>query len=118
MLKLLALALLQSALLAGTQVTLKLSLQQIGAFSWSWAFFFRALTCAWFALCGLCYALSTLLWLYILKHYPLSQAYPLISLSYVMGMLAAVFVFHEAIPLLRWLGVALIMAGVVMVSMK
>ena len=57
-----------------------------------------------------------MLWLYILKHYPLSQAYPLISLSYVMGMLAAVFVFHEAVPLVRWLGVGLIMAGVVMVS--
>ena len=33
-----------------------------------------------------------------------------------MGMLAAVFVFHEAVPLVRWLGVGLIMAGVVMVS--
>ena len=86
MFKLLALALVQSALLASIQVTLKLSLQQIGAFSWSWAFFARALTCVWFAVCGICYALSTVLWLYILKHYPLSQAYPLISLSYVMGM--------------------------------
>ena len=110
MFKLLALALMQSALLAAVQVTLKLSLQQIGAFSWSWSFFARALTCLWFALCGICYALSTVLWLYILKHYPL------ISLSYVMGMLAAVFVFHEAVPLVRWLGVGLIMAGVVMVS--
>ena len=116
MFKLLALALVQSALLAAVQVTLKLSLQQIGAFSWSWAFFARVLTCVWFALCGICYAFSTVLWLYILKHYPLSQAYPLISLSYVMGMLAAVFVFHEAVPLVRWLGVGLIMAGVVMVS--
>ena len=116
MFKLLALALVQSALLAAVQVTLKLSLQQIGAFSWSWAFFARALTCLWFAVCGICYAFSTVLWLYILKHYPLSQAYPLISLSYVMGMLAAVFVFHEAVPMVRWLGVTLIMAGVVMVS--
>ena len=110
MFKLLALALVQSALLASIQVTLKLSLQQIGAFSWSWAF------CVWFAVCGICYALSTVLWLYILKHYPLSQAYPLISLSYVMGMLAAVFIFHETVPMVRWLGVAFIMAGVVMVS--
>ena len=108
MFKLLALALVQSALLASIQVTLKLSLQQIGAFSWSWAFFARAFTCVWFAVCGICYAL--------LKHYPLSQAYPLISLSYVMGMLAAVFIFHETVPMVRWLGVAFIMAGVVMVS--
>jgi len=117
MLRLLALALVQSALLALGQVTLKVSLQQLGAFSWSLAFFSRAFTCVWFALCGLCFALSSVLWMYIVKHFPLSQAYPLISLSYVMGMLAAVFIFHEAVPLIRWVGVALIMVGVVLVSM-
>ena len=117
MLRLLALALVQSALLALGQVTLKVSLQQLGAFSWSWAFFSSAFTCVWFALCGLCFALSSVLWMYIVKHFPLSQAYPLISLSYVMGMLAAVFIFHEAVPLIRWVGVALIMLGVVLVSM-
>lgn len=117
MLRLLALALVQSALLALGQVTLKVSLQQMGAFSWSWAFFSRAFTCVWFALCGLCFALSSVLWMYIVKHFPLSQAYPLISLSYVMGMLAAVFIFHEAVPLIRWVGVALIMVGVMLVSM-
>lgn len=117
MLRLLALALVQSALLALGQVTLKVSLQQLGVFSWSWAFFSRVFTCVWFALCGLCFALSSVLWMYIVKHFPLSQAYPLISLSYVMGMLAAVFIFHEAVPLIRWVGVALIMVGVVLVSM-
>lgn len=117
MLRLLALALVQSALLALGQVTLKVSLQQLGTFSWSWAFFSRVFTCVWFALCGLCFALSSVLWMYIVKHFPLSQAYPLISLSYVMGMLAAVFIFHEAVPLIRWVGVALIMVGVVLVSM-
>ena len=115
--RLLALALVQSALLALGQVTLKVSLQQLGTFSWSCAFFSRAFTCVWFALCGLCFALSSVLWMYIVKHFPLSQAYPLISLSYVMGMLAAVFIFHEAVPLIRWVGVALIMVGVVLVSM-
>ena len=117
MLRLLALALVQSALLALGQVTLKVSLQQLGAFSWSWALFSRAFTGGWFGLCGLCFALSSVLWMYIVKHFPLSQAYPLISLSYVMGMLAAVFIFHEAVPLIRWVGVALIMLGVVLVSM-
>ena len=115
--RLLALALVQSALLALGQVTLKVSLQQLGSFSLLWAFFSRAFTCVWFALCGLCFALSSVLWMYIVKHFPLSQAYPLISLSYVMGMLAAVFIFHEAVPLIRWVGVALIMVGVVLVSM-
>ena len=39
------------------------------------------------------------------------MAYPLASMSYVFGMLAAIFIFHEEVPLTRWLGVVLIMGG-------
>jgi undecaprenyl phosphate-alpha-L-ara4N flippase subunit ArnE len=31
-------------------------------------------------------------------------------------MLAAVFIFHESIPLTRWLGVLLIMGGCVLIA--
>ena len=115
---LLPLALLQSALLALGQVTLKISLQQIGTFSWSWQFFARTFTNVWFALCGLCFGVSSLLWMYIIKHYPLSMAYPMIRLSYVMGMLAAVLIFHEHVPVTRWIGLGLIIIGVVLVVQK
>lgn len=118
MLRLLLLALLQSALLAAGQVTLKISLQQMGAFAWRREFFTRAFGNPWFAVCGLCFGVSSLLWMYIVKHFPLSMAYPLISLSYVMGMLAAVFVFHEQIPAVRWVGLALIMMGVILVVQR
>ena len=47
----------------------------------------------------------------IAKKYPFSMAYPLASMSYVFGMLAAIFIFHEDVPLTRWLGVVLIMGG-------
>ena len=43
------------------------------------------------------------------------MAYPMISLSYVMGMLAAVFIFHEQVPAVRWIGLAFIVIGVVLV---
>lgn len=118
MLRLLLLALLQSALLAAGQVTLKISLQQMGAFAWRSEFFARAFGNPWFAVCGLCFGVSSLLWMYIVKHFPLSMAYPLISLSYVMGMLAAVSVFHEQIPAVRWVGLALIMMGVILVVQR
>ena len=113
--RLLPLALIQSMLLALGQVTLKISLQQLGAFAWTRHFFVRAFTNLWFATCGICFGLSSLLWMYIVKHYPLSMAYPMISLSYVMGMLAAVFIFHEQVPAVRWIGLGLIMIGVVLV---
>lgn len=112
---LLPLALLQSTLLALGQVTLKISLHQIGTFSRSWQFFMHALTNLWFALCGISFALSSLLWMYIIRHYPLSMAYPMISLSYVMGMLAAVFIFQEHVPTIRWIGLGLIIIGVVLI---
>lgn len=115
---LLPLAIIQSLLLTAGQVTLKISLQQMGAFRWTWRFFAGAFTNVWFALCGLSFAAASLLWMYMIKHYPLSMAYPTISLSYVMGMLAAVFVFHEQVPVVRWVGVALIMAGVLLIVQK
>ena len=55
---------------------------------------------------------ATVLWLHILKNYPLSIAYPLTSLSYVFGMIGAWWIFHEAIPLSRWIGVAIIIIGI------
>lgn len=105
------LAFVQSLLLAGGQVLLKFALAELGSFSWSWAFFGRAATNLWLLGCGLCYAAGTILWMYIIRRFPFSMAYPMVSLSYVFGMLAAIFVFHEHVSLHGWIGVALIMLG-------
>lgn len=109
--KLLILSLVQASLLAGGQVTLKISLEKFPPFAWTWDFFKTVFTTWQFALCGLCFASAGLMWMYILKNFPFSSAYPLSSLSYVMGMLAAVFIFHEVVPFSRWIGLLLILAG-------
>jgi len=114
--RLILISMLQCLLLAGGQVVLKLALNAMGPFSWTWSFFGRQLTNWWFLATGICYGLATVLWLYILKHFPFSMAYPMISLSYVFGMLAAIFVFHEQVPLTRWVGVALIMGGCILIA--
>lgn len=113
--KLLILSLIQASLLAGGQVTLKISLEAFPAFSWSWGYFKTVFTTWQFALCGICFASAGILWFHILKHYPLSSAYPLTSLSYVMGMLAAVFILNEPVPASRWIGLLLIMVGVALI---
>ena len=105
------LAIIQSLLLVGGQVFLKLALQRMEPFGWNWQFWSTLLTNWHFALCGLLYGAATILWFYIIKHFPFSMAYPMVSLSYVFGMLAAIFVFHEEVSLARWGGVLLIMAG-------
>ena len=116
--KVLPIALLQSALLALGQALLKYSLEELGSFSWSRAFFKSLFTNWHFALCGLSFGVASLLWFWLLKHFPLSVVYPLLSMSYVMGMLAANLIFHESIPLNRWIGLLLIMVGVILVVQK
>lgn len=113
---LLPLAIVQSLLLAGGQVFLKLALGRMEPFSWSWEFWRSALTNWQFALCGLCYGACTLLWFYIIKHFPFSMAYPMVSLSYVLGMVAAIVVFREEVSPTQWLGVLLIMAGCYLIA--
>ena len=39
------------------------------------------------------------------------MAYPMVSLSYVFGMLAAIYIFHEHVSPSAWAGIMLIMAG-------
>ena len=115
MLKLVAYATAQSLFLASGQVFLKLAMMRMDKFSFTWKFFKEAAQNWPFAACGISMLLASLLWLYILKHFDFSVAYPLTSISYIIGMVAAIFVFNEAIPFTRWIGVILIIIGVFLV---
>lgn len=114
--KLIWLSLMQSFLLAAAQMTLKIAMVHLPRFRFVWDVMKQYLTSLWFALCGVLFALATVLWMYILKHYPLSQAYPMTSIAYVFGMLAGVFIFHESASLPKWIGAALIIAGAVLLT--
>ena len=109
--RILGLVALQTLFLSGGQVLLKLALQQLGKFEWSRAFFKSVFTDWWFLACGISFGVATVLWLYILKKFPFSQAYPLTSLSFVFGMIAAWLVFSERIPFSRWVGLILVVLG-------
>jgi drug/metabolite transporter (DMT)-like permease len=113
---LIPLALIQSLLLVAGQVFLKLALARMPQASFSFAFV-KALFCdVQFALAGICFGAGTVLWFYILKHYPLSSAYPLLSLSYVFGMIASIVVFHESVDSTKWIGTLLIMFGCYLIA--
>ena len=55
---------------------------------------------------------STICWLYVLRVAPLSRAYLLISLTYVLVPLAGVYVFGEQLRPLHGVGMVLIIIGV------
>lgn len=115
MLKTLLLTLCQCLLLAGGQVFFKLAVEKIDRFRPSLTWLYEIITNWWLLFSGICLVSATVLWGYILKHFPFSIAYPITAFAYVFGMLAATFVFGEHIPPTRWIGVGLIVAGVMLV---
>jgi drug/metabolite transporter (DMT)-like permease len=116
MLRLILISTIQCLFLVGSQIFLKFAAARMGKFSFTWEYIKSALANWQFALSGVCIGAATVLWMYILKHFEFSVAYPMISISYIFGMLAAVFIFHEAVPASRWIGIGFIMIGVVFVA--
>lgn len=110
------LAIVQSVLLAGGQVFLKFALMKMRPFGWTKEFWLSLLLNWQFACCGLFFVSSSVLWMYIVKHYPLSVAYPMISLSYVFGLFAAMLFFHESVSAVKWMGVFLIIIGCCLIA--
>jgi undecaprenyl phosphate-alpha-L-ara4N flippase subunit ArnE len=116
MLKVIILTIFQCLLLASGQVCFKLAVEKIHKFQWTWAYFADLLTNWWLLASCICLISATVLWGYILKHFAFSIAYPITAFAYVFGMLAAIFIFHETVPLTRWLGVGLIIVGVMLIA--
>lgn len=64
----------------------------------------------------LSYGLSSILWLIVISKVPLSYAYPMISLSYILVVFLSSVLYKENINLIRWGGVILISLGVILIS--
>lgn len=60
----------------------------------------------------LLYAISALFWLIVLSRVPLSVAYPIVAVGYVVVVLYSRFVFNEQVRWIAWVGLALIVVGV------
>ena len=72
---------------------------------------------SWPVLAGLfSYALSSLFWLLTLKQMNISVAYPMVSLGYVVVALAGYYMFNESISAMKWVGIGIILMGVVVIS--
>ena len=87
------LSVIQSSLLAGGQVFLKFALQKMQPFGWTRAF-----------------------WYSLLLNWQFVCSGPMISLSYVLGLLAAILFFHESVSVMKWVGVGLIVLGCCLIA--
>ena len=63
-----------------------------------------------------CYGASVCVWLAALSKAPVSTAYPMLSLGYVVVAVVSVMWLGEGMSLPKVLGIALICAGVILVS--
>lgn len=63
-----------------------------------------------------CFGLSSIFWLVVLSRFPISLVYPMVSVAYVLVAFASLIFFKEQVTMLRWLGIATIIAGVIIIS--
>jgi drug/metabolite transporter (DMT)-like permease len=104
-------AVAQLGLKAATRVTGPLT---SGAAAWRHAMDLIVVPSLWFALCA--YGLSVIVWLVGLSRVPVSQAYPLLSLGYVINIGLAWWLLGEVPNAQRVAGIAVIVLGVILVA--
>jgi multidrug transporter EmrE-like cation transporter len=63
-----------------------------------------------------CYVVSVVLWVVALSRVPVSIAYPMLSIGYVVNAIAARYLLGEALTPMRLVGIGVIIVGVFMVA--
>jgi drug/metabolite transporter (DMT)-like permease len=105
-------ALAQLGLKAATRVSGPLVAGEAGV--WQRGLDLLLVPSLWYALCA--YGLSVIVWLVGLSRVPVSQAYPLLSLGYVINVGLAWWLLGEIPNVQRVAGIAVIVLGVVLVA--
>ncbi|MEO8676256.1 MAG: EamA family transporter [Casimicrobiaceae bacterium] len=101
---------------AGAQLLLKAGTNVLGVITLSrdtWPdTLMRMATQGHFILGAACYVLSLFVWILGLSRVPVSVAYPLLSIGYIINAIAAHYLFGEAVTTAKWLGIGFIVIGV------
>ena len=104
-------ALAQLGLKSATRVTGPLT---AGGAAWGHALDLLRVPSLWYALAA--YGVSVVVWLVGLSRVPVSQAYPLLSLGYVLNLGLAWWLLGEVPNVQRAAGIGVIVLGVVLVA--
>ena len=62
------------------------------------------------------YFISAVIWSYLLTKLNISLVQPILALTYVVTPILAIFLLHERVSLLRWVGIFVIIIGVFIVA--
>nr|WP_122589857.1 MULTISPECIES: 4-amino-4-deoxy-L-arabinose-phosphoundecaprenol flippase subunit ArnE [Pseudomonas] len=74
---------------------------------------FAALCSIWLWLAVACLGSGLLVWLLVLQRLDVGIAYPMLGVNVVLITLAGRYVFNEPVDAQHWLGIALILIGVI-----
>jgi multidrug transporter EmrE-like cation transporter len=99
-----------------TQLAFKAASERVEGMSFGLAFLQTALTTPTFWVTILCYIATFVVWMAVLTRMDLNRAFPLTALTYVTVPLLALVLFGEHLPALRIAGIAVIIAGVVLIG--
>lgn len=70
-----------------------------------------------YVFCGLVlYGISAVIWLYVISKFPLSVAYPMLSMGYVLVMVLSCILFKEPLTVIKIVGALCICFGVFLIS--
>lgn len=116
----LSIALLSVLLNAAAQLFLKAGTNIVGTVSFGDANTLNTLIAIarvpWFWAGFACYGISLFTWIATLSRLPVSVAYPLVSIGYVVNAIAAWWLFGESLTVQKLIGVGFIIIGVILVS--
>jgi len=115
--KIIPLSLLQSVLLTAGQLLFKLALDKAAPYEgigklWS------CVKRDWYMWhgCWISLTVATLLWAYILRHFPFSVAYPLSCISFLLGIIAGAVFFDEQLSANKIIGIVVMMIGAFIIA--
>jgi len=63
-----------------------------------------------------CYVVSVVIWIMALSRVPVSVAYPMLSIGYIVNAFAAAYLFGEAVTAQKLAGIGFIIVGVYLVA--
>ena len=100
---------------AFAQIAMKKAVSAAGI-AWSLGPLARLFLHPWMLVCLGSYAVSVVLWAAAMSHVPVNFAYPFLALGFVAGAFMSILFLGETIPPLRWVALAIIVAGVVLLT--
>lgn len=105
---------------AAAQILMKAGTNAIGHFEFSFENILPIglkLATEWHIIVALlCYAISVVVWILALSRVPVSIAFPMLSMAYVVNALAAWYLLGEEFNPVKLVGMAVIIFGVVIIS--